>query len=109
MERLHHLLTAHDQADKLTHIVLERRGNKEDNELELAFRRFTDQHQFNFEPIFAHKQNNSAGLQFADLVARPIGRHVMKPEQQNRSFDILNKKLYRVAGDYRGWGLKVFP
>jgi hypothetical protein len=109
MERLQHLLTAYGQANKLTHIVLECRGKKEDNELELAFRRFTDQHNFRFEPIFAHKQNNSAGLQFADLVARPIGRHVMKPEQNNRSFDILNKKLYRVLGDYREWGLKVFP
>jgi hypothetical protein len=109
MERLQHLLMGDNQLAEKTHIVLERRGKKEDDELELAFRRYCDQNNFPFEPVFAHKQNNSAGLQLADLVARPIGRHVMNATQSNRAFDILKKKLYSPNGSINGWGLKVFP
>lgn len=109
MERLQHYLTAKQQQECLSHIVLERRGRKEDDELELVFRRFCDQNEFPFLPVFAHKQNNSAGLQLADLVARPIGRHVMNPGQANRAYDILKEKLYQPGGDVDGWGLKVFP
>jgi hypothetical protein len=109
MERLQHLLEATQQGEKQTHIVLERRGRKEDDELELVFRRHCDQNNFPFHPMFAHKQNNSAGLQLADLVARPIGRHVMNPDQPNRAYDRLRKKLYQPTGSADGWGLKVFP
>ena len=109
MERLQHFLEAKQQSEKQTHIVLERRGRKEDDELELVFRRYCDQNNFPFHPMFAHKQNNSAGLQLADLVARPIGRHVMNPNQPNRAYDRLQKKLYQPKGSADGWGLKVFP
>jgi uncharacterized protein DUF3800 len=109
MERLNHLLTSENQAEATTHIILERRGKKEDNELELVFRRDCDNYKFNFEPVFAHKQNNSTGLQLADLVARPIGRHVMNERQANRAFELLSPKFYRYEQGYNGWGLKVFP
>jgi hypothetical protein len=56
------------------------------------------------------KKCNAAGLQLADLVARPIGRKILDPAQANRAFDILAPKLRRSpAGEVRGWGLKVFP
>lgn len=77
MERLAHFISIHNQQERQVHIVLERRGKKEDDELELVFRRYCDRDNFPFNPVFAHKQNNSAGLQLADLVARPIGRHVI--------------------------------
>ena len=109
MERLQHLLAAKGQLEQQTHIVLERRGRREDDDLELVFRRYCDQNNFPFLPVFAHKQNNSAGLQLADLVARPIGRHVMNPGQPNRAYEILRKKLYQPNGVADGWGLKVFP
>lgn len=55
-----------------------------------------------------HKKVNSAGLQIADLVAHPIGWHVINPEQENRSYNILEKKFYRYP--YHGCkGLKIFP
>jgi hypothetical protein len=93
----------------------ERRGKREDDELELAFRRIRDGANYvgempGFEIIFADKKTNSAGLQLADLTARPIGRHVLDPAQPNRAWEIIEPKLRRSpAGVVRGWGLKVFP
>lgn len=103
-----------------THIVVEERGRKEDRELELEFRRICDgenkyKKDLPFKIRMANKQANSAGLQLADLVARPIGRHVLKPDQPNRAFEVLKKKFYceggreRVGDNYTDWGLKFFP
>lgn len=109
MERLEHFFIVEGESERKVHIVLEKRGKKEDNELELVFRRYCDTNNFPFEPVFAHKQNNSVGLQLADLVARPIGRHVINPKQDNRAYDILKKKFYRGPNGMNGWGLKIFP
>ena len=57
----------------------------------------------------ANKMTNSAGLQLADLVARPIGLHVLKPQQENRAYKILKKKFHNKNGSYNGVGLKIFP
>lgn len=98
-----------------THCVFEMRGQKEDSELELAFRRVCDGDNYENRPlplsiVMAPKSCNSAGLQIADMVARPIGRHLMNPEQPNRAYEILRQK-YRTSrsGDPTGYGLKVFP
>lgn len=96
------------------HLVVEKRGKNEDNELELEFRRICDggnykSEDFPFEVVFADKQSNSSGLQLADLVARPIGLSVTRPEQSNRAFDLLKDKLVQANGHAKGWGLKVFP
>lgn len=115
MERAHAFLRDRGQHTLTTHIVVERRGKREDDELELAFRRIRDGANYvgempGFEIIFADKKTNSAGLQLADLTARPIGRHVLDPAQPNRAWDIIEPKLRRSpAGVVRGWGLKVFP
>ena len=120
LENLYEFLKEKGQQQKLTHVIVERRGKKEDNELELEFRRFCDgENWFNqklpFQIQFADKKTNSAGLQLADLVARPIGLHVIRPEQDNRAFDILTQKFYCKGGrkelgkNYEGLGLKCFP
>lgn len=115
MERAHAFLRDRGQHMLTTHIVVERRGKREDDELELAFRRIRDGANYvgempGFEIIFADKKTNSAGLQLADLTARPIGRHVLDPAQPNRAWEIVQPKLRRSpAGVVRGWGLKVFP
>ncbi|WP_374327243.1 hypothetical protein [Azonexus sp.] len=44
-----------------------------------------------------------------DLVARPVGLSVIRPEQANRAFELLKGKLATVGGHAAGWGLKVFP
>jgi hypothetical protein len=60
--------------------------------------------------VMASKKVNSAGLQLADMVARPIGRHLLNSGQSNRAYDILNGKFRRSrAGQIKGWGLKVYP
>lgn len=61
------------------------------------------------------KQINSVGLQVADLVARPIGRHILYSNQPNRAFEILKKKFYCEGGrkilgeNFDQKGLKHFP
>jgi hypothetical protein len=98
-----------------THVVFERRGAKEDQEVELEFGRICGGQNamgrcLPFAALLVEKKCNSAGLQLADLVARPIGRKILDPAQPNRAFDILAAKLRRSpAGEVRGWGLKVFP
>ena len=120
LETLYDLVIEKGQQDLETHVIVECRGKKEDNELELEFRRICDgenkyQRDLPFKIRMASKTSNSAGLQLADLVARPIGRHVLNPEQANQAFDILQKKFYCEGGrcavgqGYDQWGLKHFP
>ncbi|MEE9451387.1 MAG: hypothetical protein V3V61_01360 [Gammaproteobacteria bacterium] len=46
----------------------------------------------------------------ADLIARPIGRYVLDPKQDNRAYSIIEKKFYcDKNGEKEGWGLKRFP
>ncbi len=120
IESLEELMLEKRQADKRTHIVVEQRGKKEDRELELEFRRICDgdnsrEKKLSFELEFAGKQVNSAGLQIADLVARPIGLHILRPQQTNRAFDVLKEKFFCSGGrknlgeGIHGYGLKIFP
>src|SRR3546814_19091759 len=89
LETLYEFLKEKAQQDALTHVIVERRGKREDNELELEFRRMCDGAnrmgiQLPFAIVFATKQVNSTGLQLADLVARPIGMTVLRAGQENR-------------------------
>lgn len=97
-----------------THLLFESRGMKEDKDLELEFRRVCDNNKTKrilpFEIILVDKKSNSAGLQIADLIARPIGRQVLNPKQQNRAYEIIEKKFRRNSkGNLNGWGLKLLP
>ena len=63
-----------------------------------------------FEVVFVDKKQNLAGLQLADLVCHPIGRHLLKPEQRNRAYEVVERKFRRSgAGKLEGYGLKTFP
>lgn len=115
LERVDKFLRRRSQQDRITHIVFEARGRKEDDELELEFRRVCGRDNyrgeaFPFQIVFPGKQINSAGLQLADLTARPIGRHVIKPGQPNRAYDLIATKLDRSpTGQIEGYGLKCYP
>lgn len=120
LETLYEFLQEKNQQSALTHVIFERRGRKEDNELELEFRRMCDGAnrlgiRLPFDIVFATKQVNSTGLQLADLVARPIGMSVLRPGQENRAFDVLTRKFYcsggrsKVGEGFENWGLKIFP
>lgn len=115
IERIHHCLVDREWSGGTLHLVFEQRGKKEDDALELEFRRVCDEDNYSedrlpFEIVFSSKKSNSSGLQLADLTARPIGRKILKPAQENRAWDIIETKLRRSPeGEVDGWGLKVFP
>ncbi|MBN1008224.1 DUF3800 domain-containing protein [Amphritea pacifica] len=120
LETLYEFLQEKRQLEKKTHIVVECRGNREDQELELEFRRICDGNNrlgqaLPFEVIFSDKKVMSSGLQLADLVARPIGLNTLRPGQDNRAFDVLKEKFYcdggrdMVGQGYEGVGMKIYP
>jgi len=120
LETLHELMQEKRQDELPTYVVVEGRGRKEDRDLELEFRRICDGANrqsipLPFQIVFADKKTNSSGLQLADLVARPIGLSVLRPEQSNRAFDVLKRKFFCSGGrknvgvGYENWGLKIFP
>lgn len=120
VETLYEFMQEKHQEGLPTHVVVECRGKKEDAALELEFRRVcAGENKFGkplpFEIVFADKKTNSSGLQLADLVARPIGLSVVRPEQANRAFDVLKKKFFCSGGrkntgvGFEGWGLKIHP
>lgn len=109
LERTARFLREHDQGGKTTPLICECRGKREDDELELEFRRVATRVS-GFDIHFVDKKANLPGLQIADLIARPIGRHVLKPDQPNRAYDIIEPKLRRgPTGQLSGFGLKIFP
>lgn len=115
LDRVEEYLRPYESERRIAHVVFEARGKREDDELELEFRRVCDganasKQPLNFRIVFAGKQINSTGLQLADLTARPIGRHVMNPNQLNRAFEIIEKKLDRsINGEVNDYGLKCYP
>jgi hypothetical protein len=128
LERTHEFLTALGATEDTTHVVCEARSprekggvGKEDQELELEFRRIiAGKHILQpgngagampcFDIVFAPKQANSTGLQLADLIARPVGLNVLRPEQPNRAYEIIAEKIWRgPSGSAKLYGLKIFP
>ncbi|MFN4126588.1 DUF3800 domain-containing protein [Pannonibacter indicus] len=96
--KVHQFLKAKQETGKRTFFIFEKRGTREDQELELAFRRFiAGDNQIRtpmpgFEAIFLDKKSNSIGLQIADLTARPMALSVFRKDQPNRAFEILSER-----------------
>lgn len=100
-------------------IVAERRDPTLDHELELAwlnlkiqgtrYQQAKDIEKRILAMNLRAKSENIAGLQLADLVVTPIGRHVLgKPSKED--FEIVRTKLRRSrAGIAEGYGLVVLP
>lgn len=114
MERVVHFLKLHESEN--LPIIAESRGKREDGELEKAFYQFLACGTYFISAktfksldcplVFWDKRANIAGLQVADLAAYPCARHILKPHQDNRAFEVINRKIYQ-SGNVRGW--KVFP
>ena len=114
LERLVHLLKGINQ-DAVT-VVAESRGRREDDDLELTFRRlvsegtfFVDREQFraiDFKLVFVPKTGNSIGTQMADLAGYPIARTFLDKEI-HQSYGVIKDKIY--PGEFGNYGLKVFP
>lgn len=120
LEALLEFLCEKGQDKVKTHVVVECRGKKEDAELELEFRRICDgdnpsKQVLPFDVVFADKKTNLAGLQLADLVARPVGLNYIRPAQANQAFDLLKKKFFcdggreKVGSGYENVGLMIYP
>jgi len=97
-------------------VIAEARGKNEDRNLEAAFYKllakgsyFIGAKRFNrlYCPLlFENKKKNICGLQLAVLCAYPSARHILKPEQPNRAFEVVKEHIYD-GGNVKGW--KIFP
>ncbi len=109
MERLVSVLEDHRQREVT--IIGERRGEKEDRQLAVAFQRivtrgsgFVDVARFQrirFTLRFLPKSMNIIGTQMADLCAYPLARRALHPDKPNPAYDVIAPKLRRR--------FKVFP
>ena len=114
LERVCRHLETLGQSGRVTHIVFECRGKKEDRELELEFRRVVAQNsdcsRTPVEIVMCDKKGNAAGLQIADLIASPIGAKVLQPSHAQRAYEVIKLKFRSgPGGTVMGYGLKVFP
>lgn len=103
--------------NKQLEIIIEKRGKKEDKQLEEHFQRLIARgtgfvaaerlQEVQLKITFRDKKENINGLQLADLIAYPIARYVIEPKRANPAFDKLEPKIYKKKG--KRYGLKVFP
>lgn len=115
LERINgHLHDIGRVGDRVT-CIFEARGDAEDRQLELEFRRICDGanqwgEKFNFRIEFATKRQHVPGLEIADLAAYPIATKILRPAAPNPAYDRIEPRFRRSPkGRIRGWGLKVFP
>ena len=95
--------------DDVLQVVAESRGAHEDAQLRDAFMSLPLDSSANRIRSggglrFAAKRLNVAGLQLADLCARPIGRWVIDPLKPNRPAALLRAKMRRDGGSLRHLG-----
>ena len=103
--------------NKKLNIVIERRGKKEDKNLEEHFQRLLSRgtgyitaerlKNYALSIHFKNKKENINGLQLADLAAYPIARFVIEPQRANPAFEIIDQKIYSKNG--KKYGLKIYP
>ncbi|MET3598206.1 DUF3800 domain-containing protein [Martelella mangrovi] len=102
VEEIFRFLRQRQIQEKRYFFVFEKRGNKEDIDLELEFRRIADgQNSYRqtfpgFNIVFGDKRANSTGLQIADLTARPTGLKYLRPAQPNKAFAIIEPKFQKL-------------
>lgn len=115
MERTYAFLRDHGQSTQNLHFLVERRGKKEDAELEVVFRRVCEGQNLwcpfpNFSIEFIDKKANLPGLQIADLVSTPVGRYVHRPHHTNRAFEVIRSKFRQSPeGQPDDYGFMIFP
>jgi hypothetical protein len=114
LERLYGCLKDRGETGETMFCVFEQRGPNEDQALALRFEKIcSGENQWGklpFRMVYANKQTNMPGLQFADLAAYPIARFVIDQQKKNPAYEVLEKKFRRSpTGKVLGWGLKLFP
>lgn len=115
LERIYARLKMEEIEVKTTYVIVEKRGLAEDEELTRFFYDASEganrtSRPMPFEVVLVPKTANSAGLQIADLMARPLGIHELRPNQLNRAYDIFADKIYKgPSGDAEQLGIERFP
>lgn len=109
MERLLSVLEGARQTE--VYVVAEKRGEREDRELHVAFQRIVSLgseyigaerfRAIRFTLRFLPKSFNIIGTQMADLAAYPIARYVLDSTKANPPYDVVRRKFCRQ--------LKIFP
>lgn len=109
---------AHELGTTEGKAVVEARHHPLDKQLELAWLNLTVQGTENLraseltrrvtELSIQSKSSNFAGLQLADLIVTPVGRHVLG-KRSHEDFEIIESKFRRGEKGYRGEGLIVLP
>jgi hypothetical protein len=117
IERTVFFLDSLKPEDIALEIIIEKRGNKEDNKLREHFQRLLARgtgyvtserlNTYNVQIHFKSKKENINGLQLADLIAYPIARYVLEPNRVNPSFEVFKNKIY--GSQEKQYGLKIFP
>lgn len=103
------------QGAKKTTVVVECRGRNEDAQLREAFDRIVAGNNATgralpFDLLMIPKVANSAGLQVADLAARPMGIRTLRPEHPNAAYEALEPRIRKDGrGSQVGWGIKYSP
>jgi hypothetical protein len=103
--------------DKELQIIIEKRGKKEDKQLDEHFQRLMSRgtayvsslrlSNYSLSISFKDKKENINGLQLADLTAYPIARFVIEPERAKPAFELISSKIYSKNG--KRYGLKIYP
>ena len=105
LERMSQWLAPRTETGQITQICFESRGKRQDRQAGLEFnaiiahqsRLGSRSTQFSGHPmqaLFIPKHANVAGLQLADLIARPLARHCLNVASQQPVMKILGPKLY---------------
>lgn len=108
-----------NKSDSLT-LCLEKRDGRKDSSLKKVYTKMinygtdyvsTDALKMcNKKLFFRAKGQNINGLQLADILAYPIANKFLHPESPQPTYDIIISKFYcNHIGDYKGYGLKIFP
>ena len=104
LERIQHVLNQQQQRHLCTQVIFESRGKRLDQLALAHWSRIrqaanpmgphtTDFLSFPMEPLFIAKKANVAGLQIADLIARPIARESLEPGNQARVMRAISNRL----------------
>lgn len=98
MHKLQQFLLSMGCSSEPVPVLFESRGRAEDADLAAEFKRLLRSVPGGLDLQFhsVEKRANIAGLQLANLVARPLGLKYLNPLQPNRSFDALAEKLLKV-------------
>ena len=117
LERAVFYLDSLKDEEVILHTIVERRGKKEDNSLRLYYNQLLDRGTYwvssermrKYAKSFAMlpKKANITGLQVADLIAYPVTRHILDPNEPNMAYEIIKDNIFVEDGKMKG--IKIVP